>query len=84
MDSESTIVAKAKPNQSQLYLSSLSLAKPAKLNFFKTPSYSSGDKKAGFRTPATFLKYLYNLERQSLSYDRAFAQRSDPFFVLYT
>jgi hypothetical protein len=33
VDSES---AEAKPNLSQLYLSRLSLAKPAKLNFFKT------------------------------------------------
>ncbi len=30
--------AEAKPNLSQLYLSWLSLAKPAKLNFFKTPA----------------------------------------------
>jgi hypothetical protein len=29
---------KAKPNLSQLYLSQISLAKPAKLNFFKTPA----------------------------------------------
>jgi hypothetical protein len=30
--------AEAKPNLSQLYLSRLSLANPAKLNFFKTPA----------------------------------------------
>jgi len=37
VDSESTrYSAEAKPNLSQLYLSRLSLAKPAKLNFFKT------------------------------------------------
>jgi hypothetical protein len=30
--------AEAKPNLSQLYLSRLSFAKPAKLNFFKTPA----------------------------------------------
>ncbi len=30
--------AEAKLNLSQLYLSRLSLAKPAKLNFFKTPA----------------------------------------------
>jgi hypothetical protein len=29
--------SEAKPNLSQLYLSQLSLAKPAKLNFFKLP-----------------------------------------------
>jgi hypothetical protein len=40
MDFESTISdpAEAKPNLSQLYLSRLSLVKPAKLNFFKTPA----------------------------------------------
>ncbi len=31
--------AEAKPNISQLYLSRLSLAMPAKLNFFKTPAF---------------------------------------------
>ncbi len=30
--------AEAKPNLSQLYLSRLSLSKPAKLNFFQTPA----------------------------------------------
>jgi hypothetical protein len=44
MDSESTIAGlEAKPNLIQLYLSRLSLAKPAKLNFFKTPSLEEND-----------------------------------------
>ncbi len=34
---KSLFIAEAKPNLSQLYLSRLSLAKPAKLNIFKTP-----------------------------------------------
>jgi hypothetical protein len=38
VDSESTIAAEAKQILSQLYLSLLSLPKPAKLNFFKTPT----------------------------------------------
>jgi hypothetical protein len=34
----------AKPNLSQLNLSGLSLAKPAKLNFFKTPAFGVHDR----------------------------------------
>jgi hypothetical protein len=33
-----SLPAVARPNFGQLYLSRLSLAKPAKLNFFKTPA----------------------------------------------
>ena len=38
MNSESTIVGLGQTNLSQLYFSRLSLAMPAKLNFFKTPA----------------------------------------------
>ncbi len=38
VDSESTIASWGQTNLSQLDLSRLSLAKPAKLNFFKTPA----------------------------------------------
>jgi hypothetical protein len=50
VDYQSTIATVVKPNLSQLNLSRLSLAKPAKLNFFKTPTFG-GQK--------TDLHYMY-------------------------
>ncbi len=38
MDSESKLADWGKTKPSQLYLSRISLAKPVKLNFFKTPA----------------------------------------------
>jgi 4-aminobutyrate aminotransferase-like enzyme len=45
VDSKSTLAGRGETNLSQLYLSRLSLALPAKLNSFKTPASGHGKRK---------------------------------------
>ncbi len=60
VDSESTIAGEAKPNLSQLYLSWLSLAKLAKLNFFKTPASVASEVILHRKTTCTVGRCLYH------------------------